>query len=214
MALPGFLFCVESAAMPDLFSTPLAVAAILGGIGALLSLFKPAKRSRRRREPKLDRPAVAPNRDTRDPLAQLGRVEWRTKALMNAAEFRIFQQLDQLVAGAAGGQRLFSQVSMGEILRVDFRSGDRSACTSAFNRVNAKRVDYLIIDRKGFPLVAIEYQGSGHYQSNAATRDRIKREAFRLAGVPFVEVARQGLSERQLADLRGILGLQGLAVAQ
>ena len=207
MVLPGFLFPVESAAMPDLFSTPLVVAVILGGIGALLSLFKPAKRSRRRREPKLDRPTLADSREMADPLAQLGLVDWQTKALMNASELRIFKQLEQLVAGAGGGQRLFSQVSMGEFLRVDPRSGDRSACTSAFNRVNAKRVDYLIIDRAGFPLAAIEYHGSGHYQSNAETRDRIKREAFRLAGIPFVEVARQGLSERQLADLRGILGL-------
>lgn len=199
--------------MPDLFSTPFILVLILGGLGAVLSQFKPVRRSRRRTEPRLDRPSPKEGRDTADPLAQLGRVDWRTKALMNAAEFRVFRQLEQLVASAGGGQRLFSQVSMGEILRVDPRSGDRSARTSAFNRVNAKRVDYLIVDRAGYPLVAIEYQGGGHYQSNAATRDRIKREAFRLAGVSFIEVAQRGLSDEQIAELRRILGVRGLVAA-
>lgn len=220
MALPGFLLPVESASMPDLFSSPILFLALAGAVGALLALLKPAKQSRRRRASKRERFISEKPRDNlnarepSDPISQIRQVAWRTKTLMNGAEYRTFCQLERLVAESGGGQRLFSQVSMGEILRVDPKSGDRSACTSAFNRVNAKRVDYLIIDRAGFPLAAIEYHGSGHYQANAEIRDRIKREAFRLAGVPFVEIARQGMSNQQLAELRGILGHAGLAAAE
>lgn len=206
--------------MPELLSSPVLLFMLIGAVGGLLSLFKPARRTRRRKAGPRVRPEPLPAQHARaapepvDPVAQLGQVAWRTKALMNASEFRTFRQLEQLVAEARSGQRLFSQVSIGEILRVDPGSSDRSTCTSAFNRVNAKRVDYLIIDRAGLPLVAIEYQGSGHYQSNAEMRDRIKREAFRLAGVPFVEVPRQGLSGQQLADLRRLLGLQDIVAAE
>ena len=58
----------------------------------------------------------------------------------------------------------------------------------AFSVVNSKRVDFLVIDTKGNALLAIEYQGSGHYQGNAALRDEIKRMAFRSAGMAFYEL--------------------------
>ena len=69
---------------------------------------------------------------------------------------------------------------MGEILS----SPDKRA----HEAINAKRVDLLIITNSGYPVVAIEYQGEGHYQGNAPIRDAIKREAFRKAGVGFLEV--------------------------
>lgn len=203
--------------MVDLLSSPFAIAAVLGGVGFILSSFRHKRRPRRRPEPKLSRqtratpqPVADPRREA-DPMAQLARVDWQVKRLMNGAEYRVFEQLEQLVAEAGGGRRIFSQVSLGEILRVSPRSGDRSARASAFNRINAKRVDYLIVDRSGIPVVAIEYQGRGHYQADATARDNIKREAFRLAGVPFVEVAAQGVSDGQRVDLRQILGVGGVA---
>lgn len=36
--------------------------------------------------------------------------------------------------------------------------------------------------------MAIEYQGSGHYQNDAAARGAVKREALRKAGVGYLEV--------------------------
>lgn len=58
----------------------------------------------------------------------------------------------------------------------------------AFRSINSKRIDILIVDRAGWPVVAVEYQGSGHYQGTAAIRDAVKKEALLKAGVRYVEV--------------------------
>ena len=149
-----------------------------------------------------------------DPLLQLAAVRWTVKRLMGASEFRRFRKLEALVVERRAGHRLFSQVSIGEILRVDPASGSRSARMSAFNRINAKRVDFLIVDRSGFPVAAVEYQGADHYRGNAAMRDAIKREAFRLAGVPFVEIPKEGLGVEQVTELRRLLGLDQPVAAE
>jgi hypothetical protein len=73
-----------------------------------------------------------------------------------------------------------AQVSLGEILT--------SPSELAFRAINSKRVDLLLINMAGYPVHAIEYQGSGHHLGPAATRDAIKREALRKAGVGYVEI--------------------------
>ena len=45
----------------------------------------------------------------------------------------------------------------------------------------------MIIDKKGYAVIVIEYQGQGHYQDNAVKRDAVKWEACRKAGVIFLE---------------------------
>ena len=159
--------------------------------------------------------APAPDQGTdAEPLLQLAAVRWTVKRLMGASEFRSFRELEALVVESSAGHRLFSQVSIGEILRVDPASGSRSARMSAFNLINAKRVDFLIVDRSGFPVAAIEYQGADHYRGNAAMRDAIKREAFRLAGVPFVEIPKEGLGAEQVTELRRLLCLDQSVAAE
>jgi hypothetical protein len=46
----------------------------------------------------------------------------------------------------------------------------------------------LLVSHEGDPLHAIEYQGSGHHLGPAATRDAVKKEALRKAGIGYVEV--------------------------
>ena len=99
---------------------------------------------------------------------------------MNRSEYRLFLKLESWIRQQHGGYRLFAQVSLGEILQIkDY---------NAFRAVNAKRCDFLIINWKGFPVIVIEYQGSGHHQKHAAERDAIKRTALESAGIAFVEV--------------------------
>jgi hypothetical protein len=52
----------------------------------------------------------------------------------------------------------------------------------AFGSINSKRADVVIVDRQGFAILAVKYQGPGHYQGTARLRDAVKREAFRSAG--------------------------------
>ncbi len=96
------------------------------------------------------------------------------------------------------GHRLFAQTCLGEVLA--------SAHANAFRSINSKRVDMLIVDTGGFPVAAIEYQGAGHYQGNAAARDAVKKEALRKAGVHYMEVSEGDNRESIKSRLRHILG--------
>jgi hypothetical protein len=48
--------------------------------------------------------------------------------------------------------------------------------------------DFLLVDENCHPRQAIEYQGGGHHQGDAAARDAVKKEALRRAGIPYHEV--------------------------
>ncbi|MBP2311240.1 DUF2726 domain-containing protein [Azospirillum soli] len=106
--------------------------------------------------------------------------DFRKKNLMNKAEYRVFRVIEDLIKTSNRGVRLFAQTSLGEVIGSDDQK--------AFECVNSKRVDFLIIDPYGQPLVAIEYQGSGHYRGNAVTRDAVKKEALRRASVAYLEI--------------------------
>jgi hypothetical protein len=99
---------------------------------------------------------------------------------MSLAEYRIFKLVEEGVAADRRGHRVFAQTSLGEILQ--------SPSRSAFLSINGKRVDILVVDSGGWPVLAVEFQGEGHYQGDAAARDAVKREALRKAGVPYIEV--------------------------
>lgn len=118
-----------------------------------------------------------------DPAQQLREVElaeFAPRKLLNKREARLFTLLERVVAQEAPQWRVMAQVSLGEILS--------SPSEAAYRAINSKRVDLLIIDNHGHPLHAVEYQGSGHHLGPAATRDAVKREALRKAGIGFIEV--------------------------
>ena len=102
-----------------------------------------------------------------------------TKQLMNKEEFNLFKILTNLNETYRYGY-IFSQVSLGEII----------GCKNEkkFYTINSKRIDFLIVDLAGNPLIAIEYQGKGHYQGNYKERDAIKRHAVEEAGFIFLEI--------------------------
>ena len=99
---------------------------------------------------------------------------------MNGEELELFVQLEKLIYNNKMDYRLFSQVSLGEIIY----SNDRSA----FYCINSKRCDFLVTDKFGEALVVIEYHGSGHFQGNSPYRDEVKRLALKKASIPTVEV--------------------------
>lgn len=114
---------------------------------------------------------------------QLSRVQaagFSSKPVMNKSEYQVFLHVEELIQTRYRGCRLFAQTSLGEILGSDDQK--------AFISINSKRIDMLIMGTDGYPAVAIEYQGTGHYQGDAEVRDAIKREALERAGVPLVEI--------------------------
>lgn len=129
---------------------------------------------------------------TFDSPAQLRHVMSATfskRRLLSKSEARVFYCAEQTIREARLPWRVMGQVSLGEILA----SSDKSA----FSAINSKRVDLLIVEKGGMPVAAIEYQGGGHYQKDAAARDAVKKEALRRAGVHYIEIT----SDHSPADL-------------
>ena len=55
------------------------------------------------------------------------------------------------------------KTSLGEVLAPQMASGSKAARDLAFRSINSKRLDFLVIDGYGMPVLAVEYQGHGHY---------------------------------------------------
>jgi len=115
------------------------------------------------------------------------------RPLMNKGEYDIFCKLETLLSQLPGRYRLFAQVSLGEILHTDD--------ALAYRSINCKRSDFVIIDRAGYPVAVIEYQGSGHYKKDASIRDAIKRQACNSAGIVFTELHERYSDE----DLKAVI---------
>ncbi|PHR16496.1 MAG: hypothetical protein COA41_15370 [Sphingopyxis sp.] len=113
-------------------------------------------------------------------LACVMGAEFRARPLLNRPEAKLFKALDAAVIARNPGWQVMAQVSLGEILA----SPDRDA----YGAVNAKRVDFALMDPESRVTHAIEYQGSGHHQGTAAARDAVKKEALRRAGIGYHEV--------------------------
>lgn len=125
---------------------------------------------------------------------------FKKQKLLNQSEYRVFKVVEEDVAAMRRGHRVFAQTCLGEILT--------SPDSNAFRSINSKRVDMLIVDWTGIPVVAIEYQGAGHYQGTAAARDAVKKEALRKAGVHYIEVVESDSSESIKSRLRHLLGIE------
>jgi hypothetical protein len=125
-------------------------------------------------------PEKAPPFDLKDVGQQLNAVmaaSFEKRRLLNRSEYQAFKIIEADVAAARRGYRVFAQTSLGEVLM--------SADEDAFRSINSKRVDILIVDKSGWPLAAVEYQGNGHYRGTAAARDAVKKEALRKARSPL-----------------------------
>lgn len=115
-----------------------------------------------------------------DHAAAVSGRRFRQKRLLNKSEYKLLCRLEFWLRTRSDGHRLFAQVSLGEVLQIED--------VNAFRAINAKRCDFLIIDRFGWPVIVIEYQGSGHFQNHAVERDAIKRTALESAGITFMEI--------------------------
>jgi hypothetical protein len=136
----------------------------------------------------LSMPIRANVNDAAEQLRIVMASEFKTKRLLNKGEAKVLAALEPIVAQLEPGWRVWTQVSLGEVLD--------GGTVEAFNTINAKRVDFLLVDADQRPRLAIEYQGQGHHQGAAAARDAVKKEALRRAGVGYGEVfAGDGPSE-------------------
>jgi hypothetical protein len=120
--------------------------------------------------------------DASEQLRCVMEASFTQRALLNKAEAAVFKALDAAVIARNPGWQVMAQVSLGEFLA----SPDKDA----FFAVNAKRVDFALMDEACRVRHALEYQGSGHHLTGnaAAARDAVKKEALRKAGIGYHEV--------------------------
>lgn len=152
-------------------------------------------------------PRLAYEADITNPLRQMDyvkAVDFEVQPLLNKSEFQILLLLEAVVRDLDAGFRVMAQTSLGEVLRPK-RTWRQSDADFAYRSINSKRADFIIVDRFGLTVVAVEYQGRGHYQGNAVLRDAVKREAFLKANVAFVEVPADFKKADVMRGVRSVL---------
>ncbi|MGB3313939.1 MAG: DUF2726 domain-containing protein [Albidovulum sp.] len=141
---------------------------------------QPAFHARRRADPTTD-----------DRLSALRRTTITVRKPINREAYAVFVKLENAVAANAPKARVLAEVSMGAFLSTSGYGANKYRDKLAFSSFNAKRVDFLVINGFGKPVLIVEYQGSGHDpDGTAAERDMLKREAIGLAGIELVEIFR------------------------
>jgi Protein of unknown function (DUF2726) len=174
----------------------LAVAAFLAGLCGKRLRARPAPQAWRRRRDEGVVPfkwEATPVTDAAEQLRVVMGAEFEKRPLLSRSEAQVLYAAERALSTAADlNWRVMAQVSLGEVLS--------SPNARAYSAINSKRVDLLIVSRSGNPIVAIEYQGHGHYQGTAAARDAVKKEALRKAGVRYIEVTPESGTEDLARD--------------
>lgn len=126
--------------------------------------------------------------DIANQIKFVSRAELRAVRPVNKEAVRVLYALDEWIAINRPGWRLSFEVAMGAFIKTTFDSDDRMQ-KAVFSSYNSKRVDFLLIDRFGQPMLAVEYHGTGHELSDdASDRMQVKRLALARAGVPLAEI--------------------------
>lgn len=135
-------------------------------------------------------------------LKAVMRADFKPRPLLNRREAEVFKALDRIVIARNPAWQVMAQVSLGEFLA----SEDKDA----YFCINAKRVDFALMDPDGCVHHALEYQGSGHHQGSAAARDAVKKEALRKAGIGYHEIVAGHTTPAELKRLIEKLVSQGV----
>ncbi len=128
-----------------------------------------------------------------DQLDKVMAASFKSRPLLNKPEATVFRALDKAVTERNPAWQVMAQVSLGEFLS--------SPSKPAFLSVNSKRVDFALMDENCCVVHALEYQGTGHHQGNAAARDAVKREALRRADIGYHEIVAGHTTPKELRAL-------------
>lgn len=113
-------------------------------------------------------------------------VYYLKKSLFSPAERSFFGILESL---NYEGVTIASKVRLADVFGVKkgLERGDRQR---AFNRISAKHVDFLLIQKTdGAPLLGIELDDSSHDEDDRIARDAFVDTVFASAGLPVLHIA-------------------------
>jgi very-short-patch-repair endonuclease len=100
---------------------------------------------------------------------------------VNTAEAAMFATLCRHMPP---GFHVHGKVRLEDIIRVR-RSLPEKARWAARGRVKSRHVDYLITNRAGHIVLAVELDGHVHNARNPSEADKVKTALFKAAGVPL-----------------------------
>jgi hypothetical protein len=108
----------------------------------------------------------------------------RPQPILTEAEARFFRTLEL----AVGGQYLICpQLSIWTFVAA--RSAQGGGAGAFTNRINLKRVDFVLVDRHSFsPIVVIELDDLSHQHERGQRRDAFVEAVMERAGLPLVQI--------------------------
>ncbi len=140
------------------------------------------------------------------PARALSRPKFKTRALMNASETRIYKHLRSALPS---DWSVMAQVSYGAFLQ--------NKSYQRFLSVLSKRADFILLDAALNVQAAVEYHGKGHFGRGSKKRaqvkqsDKIKRQALTEAGLPLIELPHDAKARDIATALNPILESAALA---
>lgn len=148
----------------------------------------------RRRQYAIDNDVTLPENQMRNIEA----CELRVTRPVNKEAVTVLYVLENLIRTERKEWKLSFEVSMAAFVKTNY-GADSRAQDRAFSAYSGKRVDFLLIDGKGFPKLAVEYNGTGHDLSDdAEDRMKVKRRVLERVGVPLLEIP----AKTSKADMR------------
>lgn len=115
------------------------------------------------------------------PASDLRAFEAAPSLFVNANEANLFNRLRDHLPPA---YHIHSKVRLEDIIRVK-RGLPEKVRWAARGRVKSRHVDYLITNRAGHIILAIELDGRSHNARNPSESDKIKTALFKAAGIPL-----------------------------
>lgn len=107
----------------------------------------------------------------------------KTKYLLSIAEKNFFKVLENILDDK---YYIFPKIRMSDLLWHSNRSRD---FRYYHNKIQQKHIDFVVCDKNNIsPLLAIELDDSSHNYQRAKKNDKLKNEAFKMAGIPLLRV--------------------------
>lgn len=144
-------------------------------------------------------------------LRFVAQCELRSVRPVNPEAVQVFYALNDWIEqqGPKRNYYLSFEVAMGAFVKTSGDPQDRRQ-KSAFSSYNSKRVDFLLIDRRGYPQLVVEYNGTGHDLSgDAEERMAVKRLVLQRAGIPLIEIPAHATKPQILGWVSDAMGKAG-----
>lgn len=128
--------------------------------------------------------------DTKNPENQLKFLETghiRKTSVMGFEAYQRFKFIEEfLLRRDFKGYRVFAETCLGGFLAHQKHQNQIYSKDQIEAGFRCKRLDFLIINPKGFPALAIEYHGTGHFKGDWEARDKVKALSLQKAEIPLL----------------------------